>query len=136
MTSTRRRRFRVLGPLDEALGELEIDEERSVSELGSRAAALAGLALPPPEGWSLVMALSPQRWVQLECPQSFSVASWLRNVELLESVWGSRGDMDTRTVDMTIANLRRKIERDPARPRIIRTVRGVGYAWGERPEEP
>jgi DNA-binding response OmpR family regulator len=51
--------------------------------------------------------------------------------ELLEVVWGARGDLRTRTVDMTIANLRQKIERDPTRPRIIVTVTGVGYAWGD-----
>jgi DNA-binding response OmpR family regulator len=58
----------------------------------------------------------------------------VRRAELLESVWESRGDLDTRTVDMAMANLRRKIERDPTEPRIIRTVRGVGYAWGENGE--
>jgi DNA-binding response OmpR family regulator len=50
--------------------------------------------------------------------------------ELLREVWGVPGDLQTRTVDMTISNLRRKIERDPARPRIVVTVKGVGYAWG------
>jgi len=50
--------------------------------------------------------------------------------ELLEHIWGARGDLQTRTVDMTIAKLRQKIERDPANPRIILTVTGVGYAWG------
>ena len=50
--------------------------------------------------------------------------------ELLELVWGSRADLQTRTVDMTIANLRQKIERDPSSPRIVVTVKGVGYAWG------
>lgn len=52
--------------------------------------------------------------------------------ELLERVWGSPGDLNTRTVDMTIANLRQKIERDPADPRIVVTVKGVGYAWNDR----
>lgn len=51
--------------------------------------------------------------------------------ELLEVVWGTRADLRTRTVDMTIANLRQKIERDPAAPEIVVTVTGVGYAWGE-----
>ncbi|MCP3978381.1 MAG: response regulator transcription factor [bacterium] len=51
--------------------------------------------------------------------------------ELLEAVWGARGDMQTRTVDMTVANLRQKIERDPAVPRIVTTIKGLGYAWGE-----
>jgi len=50
--------------------------------------------------------------------------------ELLETVWEARGDLQTRTVDMTIANLRQKIERDPSQPRIVVTVKGVGYAWG------
>jgi DNA-binding response OmpR family regulator len=50
--------------------------------------------------------------------------------ELLEKVWHSPGDLATRTVDMTIANLRQKIEVDPRQPRIIVTVKGVGYAWG------
>jgi DNA-binding response OmpR family regulator len=51
--------------------------------------------------------------------------------ELLEVVWGARADLRTRTVDMTIANLRQKIERDPSAPRIVVTVTGVGYTWGE-----
>lgn len=52
--------------------------------------------------------------------------------ELLESVWQAPGDLTTRTVDVTIANLRQKIERDSADPQVIVTVKGVGYAWGER----
>ena len=52
--------------------------------------------------------------------------------ELLEVVWGTRADLRTRTVDMTIANLRQKIERDPAAPRIVVTLTGVGYAWGDQ----
>jgi DNA-binding response OmpR family regulator len=33
---------------------------------------------------------------------------------------------------MTISNLRHKIESDPGSPRIVVTVKGVGYAWGVR----
>jgi DNA-binding response OmpR family regulator len=51
--------------------------------------------------------------------------------ELLREVWGVPGNLRTRTVDMTISNLRRKIESVPSRPRIVVTVKGVGYAWGE-----
>ena len=50
--------------------------------------------------------------------------------ELLERVWDSRGDLETRAVDMAIVKLRQKIESDPARPRLVVTVKGVGYAWG------
>ncbi len=49
--------------------------------------------------------------------------------ELLEQVWGTVGTLQTRTVDMTIAKLRQKIERVPSDPKIIVTVTGVGYAW-------
>jgi DNA-binding response OmpR family regulator len=51
--------------------------------------------------------------------------------ELLEQVWGTVGTLQTRTVDMTIAKLRQKIERDPSQPKIVATVTGVGYAWGD-----
>ncbi len=50
--------------------------------------------------------------------------------ELLEHVWHAPPTLQTRTIDMTIANLRKKIERDPAEPRIIVSVKGIGYGWG------
>src|ERR687883_1157464 len=40
---------------------------------------------------------------------------------------------DERLVDVHVRNLRRKIERDPGRPRCIETVRGVGYRLGVEP---
>ncbi|MCP4896004.1 MAG: response regulator transcription factor [bacterium] len=72
-------------------------------------------------------------------PRESAILHWLYHqrqravsrAELLEQVWGTRGDLKTRTVDMTIANLRQKIELDPADPQIIKTVTGVGYAWGQ-----
>ena len=49
--------------------------------------------------------------------------------ELLNKVWGYARDLDleTRTVDIHIAKLRRKIEPDPKQPRYLLTVRGGGY---------
>ncbi|HUT41084.1 MAG TPA: response regulator transcription factor [Gammaproteobacteria bacterium] len=49
--------------------------------------------------------------------------------ELLAKVWGYARNLDieTRTVDIHIAKLRRKIETDPAQPRYLVTVRGAGY---------
>jgi DNA-binding response OmpR family regulator len=49
--------------------------------------------------------------------------------ELLNKVWGyARGvDIETRTVDIHIAKLRRKLEPDPSEPRYLVTVRGTGY---------
>jgi len=49
--------------------------------------------------------------------------------ELLAKVWGYAKDLgiETRTVDIHVAKLRRKLERDPAVPRYLVTVRGAGY---------
>lgn len=48
--------------------------------------------------------------------------------ELLKEVWGyNNPNMDTRTVDIHMTKLRRKVEDDPDAPKIIVTVRGEGY---------
>ena len=46
---------------------------------------------------------------------------------ILEHVWGYDFYGDVRVVDVHVANLRKKIEDDPAKPKLIKTVRGVGY---------
>jgi len=48
---------------------------------------------------------------------------------LLEKVWGYDFSGDTRTVDVHVSWLRRKIEADPAHPEHLLTVRGVGYKF-------
>jgi len=53
---------------------------------------------------------------------------------LLEDVWGLHEDTDTRAIDNFIVRLRRYIEEDPARPRHLLTVRGVGYRFVAEPE--
>ncbi|MGY4720265.1 MtrAB system response regulator MtrA [Naumannella cuiyingiana] len=50
---------------------------------------------------------------------------------LLEQVWGYRHAADTRLVNVHVQRLRSKIEEDPERPRIVVTVRGIGYKAGE-----
>jgi DNA-binding response OmpR family regulator len=47
--------------------------------------------------------------------------------ELLENVWGLEGGTLSRTVDVHIAGLRKKIETDPRYPRFLLTVKGAGY---------
>ncbi len=49
--------------------------------------------------------------------------------ELLHTVWGHAGRVETRTVDTHVAELRRKLETDPSNPRYIHTVRKVGYRF-------
>jgi len=53
---------------------------------------------------------------------------------LLEEVWGLHEDTDTRAIDNFIVRLRRYIEEDPARPKHLQTVRGVGYRFVAEPE--
>jgi DNA-binding response OmpR family regulator len=48
---------------------------------------------------------------------------------ILEEVWGLREDTDTRAIDNFIVRLRRYIEENPARPKHLLTVRGVGYRF-------
>jgi DNA-binding response OmpR family regulator len=70
-------------------------------------------------------------------PREVGIVRWLSRHEgrivsrgeLLEQVFGQRGDLQTRAVDMAIAVLRKKLEADPARPQLIVSVKGAGYAW-------
>ncbi len=50
---------------------------------------------------------------------------------LLDRVWGYEVEIDTRTVDVHVRYLRQKIEKDPASPRYVQTVRGVGYRFSK-----
>ncbi len=50
--------------------------------------------------------------------------------QLLEQVWGYHYKADTRLVNVHVQRLRSKVERDPDNPRVVMTVRGVGYRAG------
>ncbi len=49
--------------------------------------------------------------------------------ELMMVVWGYNSEVNTRTLDMHIVRLRKKIESNPERPRLLQTVRGIGYRF-------
>ncbi len=49
--------------------------------------------------------------------------------DLLRAVWGYAPGVQSRTIDNTVLRLRAKVERDPARPRHVLTVHGVGYRF-------
>ncbi len=98
--------------LSERLGDVEIDRaSRSVTR------AKAPVELTPME-FDLLVALVRRRG---------AVAS---RIELLQEVWGYGTGVVSRTVDTHVAELRRKIEEDPARPKHILTVRKAGYRVG------
>ena len=93
----------------ERFGSVEINPaSRTVSKRGT------AVALSPKE-FDLLLALVRRRG---------AVAS---RVELLREVWGHRVEVMTRTVDIHIAELRRKLEDDPSEPRHILTVWKAGY---------
>jgi DNA-binding response OmpR family regulator len=74
----------------------------------------------------LSLALTPKEFdllVFLACNKGFVFS----REQLLEKVWGYDYAGDTRTVDVHIRWLRKKIEVDPKHPKHLLTIRGVGY---------
>ena len=53
---------------------------------------------------------------------------------ILDRVWNVHEDTDTRAIDNFVVRLRRYIEDEPARPKHLQTVRGVGYRFVANPE--
>ena len=50
--------------------------------------------------------------------------------QLIDRVWGSDYYGDTKTLDVHVKRIRSRIEEEPAKPKLISTVRGVGYRFG------
>jgi DNA-binding response OmpR family regulator len=78
--------------------------------------------------------LTPTEFDILETLMSTPGRAFTRG-EILEAVQGVAFEAYERTVDAHVKNLRSKIEPDPARPRFILTVRGVGYRLNPEPED-
>ena len=95
------------------LGELELDAERHRLTSNGREVELT------PREFDLLSFLMTNRG------RVFSRQA------LVDRVWGLDYPGDDRTVDVHIRWLRQKIEADPARPRHLVTVRGVGYKFEE-----
>lgn len=54
---------------------------------------------------------------------------------ILEEVWGLHEDTDTRAIDNFIVRLRRYLEDEPEKPKILQTVRGIGYRFVKTEEK-
>ena len=91
------------------VGDIEIDVARHHARIGKTALKLT------PKEFDLLAFLSRNRGFVFSRDQ------------LLENVWGYDFAGDTRTVDVHIRWLREKIEDNPNEPRLLVTVRGVGY---------
>jgi len=89
--------------------DIEVDASRRLVRRGGEEVALT------PRAFELLVALL----VNSDRPMS--------RHELLRTVWGYDASVTTRTVDAHVAELRRKLEREPSEPRHILTVHKVGY---------
>ena len=93
----------------ERFGAIEINQETRIVTRNGKPVEMA------PMEFALLMALVSRR------------GATASRLDLLKDVWGHSAAVVTRTVDTHIAELRRKLEDDPAQPVHILTVRKVGY---------
>jgi phosphate regulon transcriptional regulator PhoB len=93
-------------------GEIEVDEARHEARVEGRQ-----------------LELSPKEFALLAFLAKNPGLVFSRQA-LLDRVWGTDAFVDERTVDVHVRWLRSKIENDPADPKRILTVRGVGYKFG------
>jgi two-component system response regulator RegX3 len=94
-----------------SVGDVEIDTENLSGKIGGEEIAFT------------------KREIEVLCFLAENSDRPVSRDELLARVWGyARGlEIETRTVDIHIAKLRRKIEADPKEPQVLITVRGAGY---------
>ncbi|SDL67786.1 two-component system, OmpR family, response regulator RegX3 [Geodermatophilus siccatus] len=106
-----RRRGDVEAPVDSALeaGPVRMDVERHVVSVDGEPVAL------PLKEFDLLELLMR------------NAGRVLTRVQLIDRVWGSDYVGDTKTLDVHVKRLRAKIEPDPANPKYLVTVRGLGY---------
>jgi two-component system response regulator MtrA len=100
------------GPEKLTIGDLNIDVTGHKVTRGSEVVNLTPLE------FDLLTALARKPW------QVFTREA------LLENVWGYQHAADTRLVNVHVQRLRAKVEEDPENPKIVLTVRGVGYRAG------
>jgi phosphate regulon transcriptional regulator PhoB len=94
-------------------GELEIDTERYAVSIKGKPVKLSATE------FKLLLFLAERRG------RVFS------RDQLLDAVWRDEAFVEPRTVDVHIRRLRSNIEEDPAHPRYIKTLRGIGYSFDE-----
>jgi len=109
----RRVRPQVVAPADEvlAVGPVRMDVARHEVTVRGEVAAL------PPKEFELLEAFLRRK------------GRLLTREFLIEEVWGADYYGDTRTLDVHVKRLRRKVEPDPHRPTHLLTVRGLGYKF-------
>jgi two-component system, OmpR family, alkaline phosphatase synthesis response regulator PhoP len=107
----RREEGRVAGPPEYAFGDVRVNFRRVELTRGGRPVELSA------KEFQLLRYLVEHR------------GETLPRQELLDRVWGYDAMPSTRTVDVHVAGLRKKLEPDPRQPRFILTVHGLGYKF-------
>ena len=92
-----------------ACGPLTFDAQLGTFELDGLPLRLTGLE------WRVLACLTLRKEVVVE------------RANLIERVYDGDAEVDSNSVEVIVARLRRKIEADPANPLFLQTVRGVGY---------
>ena len=95
------------------IGDIEIDRERYTVNIRGKSVKLSATE------FKLLLFLAERRGKVFSRDQ------------LLDAVWRDEAFVEPRTVDVHIRRLRSNIEADPANPRHIKTLRGIGYMFNE-----
>ena len=95
------------------IGDIEIDRERYTVTIRGKSVKLSATE------FKLLLFLAERRG------KVFSRG------QLLDAVWRDEAFVEPRTVDVHVRRLRSNIEADPANPRYIKTLRGIGYLFNE-----
>jgi phosphate regulon transcriptional regulator PhoB len=95
------------------IGDIEIDRERYTVTIRGKSVKLSATE------FKLLLFLAERRGKVFSRDQ------------LLDAVWRDEAFVEPRTVDVHIRRLRSNIEADPANPRYIKTLRGIGYLFNE-----
>lgn len=95
------------------IGDIEIDRERYTVAIRGKSVKLSATE------FKLLLFLAERRGKVFSRDQ------------LLDAVWQDEAFVEPRTVDVHVRRLRANIEADPAEPRYIKTLRGIGYLFNE-----
>ena len=106
------------GPRPTRLGDVELRREQGIVLKAGREVSLTKTEF------------------RLLCEFADHAGAVLSRDQLLERVWGYEYLGDSRLVDAHVRRLRVKIEDHPDEPRLIITVRGLGYRWSPRSPTP
>lgn len=112
------------GAFDETKGETK---SKSLVSFGDRVLDLSGARLYDSQGVEIAITAMEFSLLKVFAANKGRV---LNRDQLLEQAHDRSWDPFDRSIDLRISRLRQKIERNPKKPEVLRTVRGLGYIFG------